>query len=166
MNRRWRGRLAVLIVVWALLAVSMAVADMRPRVLLLGAAVGGAAIALWVAVDLAAATRPAQWYPVVEAPSAGYTSDARISTIRMRIQSAADHGSNGTRLHAALVELIDDRLFAEHGIDRFEDPNRARAVLGDELMRFAESPASRELADQRTLAHLLSLIERIPAEAA
>jgi hypothetical protein len=156
----------VLIGVWIVLAVSMAIADMEPRVVVLGAALAGAATAIWVVVDVGTGTRPMQWYPVVETPFPGHTSDARISTIRLRIQSVGDPGSHGTRLHAALVELVDDRLFTEHGIDRFEQPERARRVIGDDLMRFVSSPPSpRELADQRTLEHIVSLVERIPAEA-
>ena len=66
------------------------------------------------------------------------------------------------RLHATLVGLIDDRLMAKHRVDRHTDPDAAKAILGDDLTRFANDPATASsLTRVATLERLVTLIEQI-----
>ncbi|MET0323751.1 MAG: hypothetical protein ABW219_00915, partial [Ilumatobacteraceae bacterium] len=59
-------------------------------------------------------------------------------------------------------ELIDDRLRAEHGIDRAAQPDRADAVLGPTLATFVTStPSTKQLRDPRFLSSILTHIESV-----
>ena len=60
----------------------------------------------------------------------------------MRLRSGLAYGQRDDaaleRLRARLVELVDDQLLAVHQIDRADDPDAARTVLGDELYAFVD----------------------------
>ena len=65
-------------------------------------------------------------------------------------------------LHRLLVDLIDERLTADHGIDRASEPQRAAVQLGDELAAFvAVPPSARQLRDSAYLSSILTRIESL-----
>ena len=85
----------------------------------------------------------------------------------MRLRSGLAYGQRNDasleQLRTSLVELVDDQLLAVHQIDRADDPDAARAVLGDELYDVRRRPRHRPAssARPRSLDHILTLIERI-----
>ncbi|PZG15465.1 hypothetical protein C1I95_19580 [Micromonospora craterilacus] len=59
-----------------------------------------------------------------------------------------------------LVELADERLRLKHGVTREADPTRARALLGDRLWTFLETPP-RRTPSPRDLAVIVAELEKI-----
>lgn len=55
-----------------------------------------------------------------------------------------DRQAFARRGHPAMVALIDDRLRLRHGVDRQRDPQRAQALLGEQLWAFVTTPPSRQ----------------------
>ena len=66
--------------------------------------------------------------------------------------------SEPVELHRTLVDLIDDRLHAHHGIDRRSTPDAADRVLTPALRAVIEG-RSRRVRDERTLWSILNDIE-------
>ena len=67
----------------------------------------------------------------------------------LAVRTTRQHLAGASPRH--LVDLVDDQLRAAHQIDRVEDPDAARAVLGDELYAFVGDPGpADELAEPRT----------------
>jgi hypothetical protein len=84
----------------------------------------------------------------------------------LRLRSGLKYGFRDDtpleRLRASLVELVDDQLRSAHRVDRVEDPDKARSVLGAELSRFVDDPsAAHELAQPQQLDRILTLIEQL-----
>ncbi|MEV6690157.1 hypothetical protein AB0M35_01585 [Micromonospora sp. NPDC051196] len=59
-----------------------------------------------------------------------------------------------------LAELADERLRLKHGVTRESDPARARALLGERLWLFLETP-SRRIPSPRDLAVIVAELEKI-----
>ncbi|TCB99863.1 hypothetical protein E0H26_04800 [Micromonospora zingiberis] len=59
-----------------------------------------------------------------------------------------------------LAELADERLRLKHGVTRESDPARARALLGDRLWLFLETPP-RRTPSPRDLAAIVAELEKI-----
>lgn len=160
-----------------------------PRLLFLAAVGLVAGAALWLVIDLASAIRPIGWTDHRNAGDRGGAPDRRVETLRTRLtgprtripwltlapqNEEADKG-NGTddralagrrdddaSIAATLVDLIDDHLRAEHGIDRATDPVAAAAVLGPELSRFVTDPAARlSMTKRRSMSSTLTMIEAL-----
>jgi len=140
----------------------MVVAETGPDVVLVSALCILGGVGLWFFSELMNGT--------VESTDlvAGPTSTMTQSTDRrlMRLRSGLVYGRHDDdaleRLRASLVELIDDQLRAAHRIDRVDDPDAARAVLGNELSAFVDDPgAAHALARPNQLDHILTLIEQL-----
>ncbi len=58
-----------------------------------------------------------------------------------------------------LIEIIDERLRLRHGISRARAPERARAMLGEELWQLVTTPVRRPVPPRE----LVALIQRIEA---
>ncbi|GIJ32986.1 hypothetical protein ACN26Z_06255 [Verrucosispora sp. WMMD703] len=59
-----------------------------------------------------------------------------------------------------LAELADERMRLKHGVTRESDPARARALLGDDLSTFLETPP-RRTPSPRDLAAIVAELEKI-----
>jgi hypothetical protein len=57
-----------------------------------------------------------------------------------------------------LAELIDERLRQRHGFTAKADPERARAILGEDLWRFMTQPGARA-ATPRDVASIIAMVE-------
>jgi hypothetical protein len=69
------------------------------------------------------------------APPGG--TDPRIATIELTLRRGAeDTGLCRRRLQPMLFDLATHRLRQHHGVELIEDPDEARALLGDETFRF------------------------------
>ena len=134
------GLVLGLAVVAAAVVVGAAWWGMDPQPVLLGALVlvvlGGA----WAVRRVARSTVPAVVWPPAHPAEDDHRIDWQVAALRIRVEFGATEPGSSDRLRESLVAIVDDRLKAEHGIDRWEDPQAARAVLGDDLARFVVDP--------------------------
>lgn len=142
--------------------VAMIAADMGPNVVLIAALGLLIGVGVWFTNELATVAVGTDGVPTGTAPEPGVRADRRVTRLRSGLAYGRAGDPSFERLYENLVELIDDQLLAAHEIDRFADPDAARAVIGDELHQFVNDPdAARTLAHPRTLDHVLTLVERI-----
>ena len=88
--------------------------------------------------------------------------DRRVMRLRSGLAYGRADGASLENLRLSLVGLVDDQLRAAHRIDRRQDPEAARVVLGDELDAFVNDPdAAAVLLKPRSLDRILTLIERL-----
>jgi hypothetical protein len=154
----WRGVLTVGIVVAAAELAAVAT-GMDPQLALVGALVVACCTIGWAvrAVALSAAT-PVSWPGPL--PDVDVSTDWQVAALRSRIAYGSEDRSADDQLRATLVRLVDERLRAEHGVDRHHDPERAKAVLGDELYAFTTDPTgTRRHGRRKDLERIVSLIE-------
>lgn len=157
--RRWT--VAIVAGTSAVMALA-ALTGMKPHLVLvagLGAVVG---ITVWVAVSLRHLTVvPAVW---ATAPSHAAEDDSLgyLTSGWGLLPMGPDDWRGAARLHARLVELVDDRLATGHSVDRHHDPDTARAILGDDLSRFVDDPdAARSLTSEATVERVVARIEAL-----
>ncbi|WP_326551483.1 hypothetical protein [Micromonospora sp. NBC_01813] len=76
------------------------------------------------------------------------TQDGLREAVRQwegRLKSAQHDAGRFTEfMLPVLGELVDERLRQRHGLTRASDPQRARAICGDELWNFLNTPARRK----------------------
>lgn len=140
----------------------MVVADTGPDVLLVAALCILVGVGLWFFSELTKGAVEATDVVAGPTPTMSQATDRRV----MRLRSGLVYGRHDddalVRLRASLVELIDDQLRAAHQIHRVEEPDAARAVLGDELAAFVDDPgAAHALARPNQLDRILTLIEQL-----
>lgn len=73
------------------------------------------------------------------------------------LQRAASDTGSARAVHRTLAELTDERLRQRHGLSRSSDPERARALLGDQLWTYLATPPTRNLAPRDAAAYVQSL---------
>lgn len=142
--------------------VLMVVSDMGPRVVLVAALGGLVGVGLWFFSDLADVAVGATGVSAgpVSGPAVG--ADRRVMQLRTGLAYGRPDRASLTQLRAALVELVDDQLRTVHQVDRVDDPDGARAVIGDDLYAFVDNADSAGmLTEPRKVDQILTLIERI-----
>jgi hypothetical protein len=160
-SRRWQARAALVGSIWALVFAVMAWLDMGPRPALLAGIAVALAAGLWLMVDISDRAAPATWAATYDTGGTRRGADSRLRVLHRQIQHAPTH-DEGRVLHRLLVDLIDDRLLAEHGIDRVVEPARAAAELGADLASFVTLvPSARQLSDPSFLSSILTRIEAL-----
>jgi hypothetical protein len=160
--KSWKRPVVTIAGITIVVDLLMVLTDMGPDVGLVTALCVLLGVGLWFISDLKDATSASAEVATDSAPTSAESTDRRV----MRLRSGIVYGQPGSnsleRLRATLVDLVDDQLLAAHQIDRVEDPDAARAVLGDDLFAFVEdSGAADELAEPRQLDRIVTLIERI-----
>ena len=140
----------------------MLLADTGPDLALVTALCVVVGVALWFIADLINTTAEMSELALLPPDPPMHLTDRRV----MRLRSGLIYGRRDEisleRLRAGLVELVDDQLRAVHQIDRAEDPDAARAVLGDLLFAFVDDPnTARGLERPQQLDRIVTLIERI-----
>jgi hypothetical protein len=157
-----RARVATVVAVAVLIEISLSAAQMGPSLPLVAGLVVLVAVIGFVVYDLAGAVVTVRWRPAAVAVPTMTGSTSRVSSLRNRLLAMDRDGYLARQLHASLVGLVDDQLLAVHGIDRAQDPDRARGVLGPELTRFvaSEEPPPR-LMDVRVLRPIVQRIEQL-----
>jgi hypothetical protein len=157
-----RARVAMVVAVAALIEISLSAARMGPSLPLVASLVVLVAAACFVVSDLEAAVLTVRWQRPADTAATATGRDRRVDLLRMRLAAPDHHGSTARELYASLVGLIDDQLLAVHGIDRAQDPEAARVVLGPELSRFvaAGQPPAR-LTNVRVLRGVVQRIEQL-----
>ncbi|WP_326560944.1 hypothetical protein [Micromonospora sp. NBC_01796] len=76
------------------------------------------------------------------------------------VWSHAEPGRYAKGVHPSLGELVDERLRQRHGVTRASDPARARALLGEQVWKFLDSPPKRT-PPPRDLAVIVAQLEKL-----
>ena len=153
-----RRRIIVTAGIWAALSLELLRADAQPSILVLAAIVALIAVTLSIAVDLVVGIESVQWPALPSDAPVDTSLQKRADKLRAHA-TGASKGST-TTLHLSLVELVDDRLLANHGIDRHADPERADQVLPMSLRRLVAGP-DRGISNAGTLSKLVRDIEEL-----
>lgn len=160
MSEPWRWRGLMLAGAVALVELPLVIAGMGPRLLLVAALILVVASITWLAIDLGGAVEPAPWRRRTRSTIVAGGADLRTQLMRARLTNKRIDSHAIETLHASLVALLDDRLQAEHMVDRRIEPLAAHAIIGPELTRFVcDPPASSPLTEPRGLARIVTLIE-------
>jgi hypothetical protein len=161
MTRVWMTRLGGAFAVWAVVDAVSAAAGTDPQPLLLAALILIVGSIVWLATDLVDHAAPARWATASMSSRGRRAGDVRVGVLQRALADVATR-QDVEQLHPLLVELVDDRLAARHGVDRRLDPTRAAAILGGELSDFVTTPPPPvRLGDARYLSHIVSGIERL-----
>jgi hypothetical protein len=160
---RWKRAVVSTVVLTVIATVGMELTSMGPRLVLvaaLGVVVGASA---WLVLTLARSAAPAApWETDDEVPGADHDIRLRSGWLGQRIPSGPHDRRTAELLHARLIELVDDRLIADYGIDRHRDPDAARATMGEELASFVDDPGvPASLTDLPTLERIMTRIEQL-----
>lgn len=165
MVRPWGRRVLQLLAVWLGLVLMAAVLGLTPSVVQLGAILVAGAALLWYLVDHTAPHHISVW-PLTD-PTETTThlgGDFRVTQLAQRLEAADLHREGRAeltkRLHHQLSAIIDERLFAKHGITIEEEPRWAEAVMPPELWDFATGLPDPALYSPANLDRILRRIEQ------
>jgi hypothetical protein len=157
----WRLRIAAAVLGWLAVSLIMAAMQMDPSPVLIAGLVAVVVGVLCLLLDVSDIAEPVAWGADRIAEGLRRGGDVRVRTLQGQLQ----HGrqlDDGRAIHGVLVDIVDDRLLAEHGIDRARDPHRAAAVLGPDLTSFVTTPPpAKRLGDHAFLASILDRIETL-----
>lgn len=156
--------LAVIVGTTVVIELLMLATDMGPRLLLVTAVSLLVGATIWLVVGLGHAAVRSEMISEPHPPPPTRIPDLRITLLRQGLSYGRHDNQIPERMYTSLVTLIDDELAVGHGIDRRTDPAAARAVIGDDLMRFTEEADSSRTLHLEGLAHIVTLIERIRPE--
>ncbi len=142
--------------------VLMVVTGVGPHVVLVAALGGLLGVGLWFLSDLADLAVRAGVDRGGPASEPTVRADRRVMQLRAGLAYGRPDRASLVQLRSTLVDLVDDQLRAVHHVDLAEDPDGARAILGDDLYAFVDdADSARLLTEPRRVDHLLTLIERI-----
>lgn len=168
----WRVKLTA--AVGGTVGVLMLLLDMQPRLVLVAMVVMAVAAAGWSAFDLGHTAEPLTWHDYGADQAGTARPDQRTQALRSRLErntrgrrtastSRTGEPEPNDEIVETLVDVIDDHLVAEHGLDRTADFEALAAVLDPELARFVTDTATqRSMTQRRTLARTVALIEDLP----
>lgn len=157
-DRRWFVSVVAVVVA---ADVGMTALDMGPRHLVVAAVGAVVGTSVWSMSSLAGTAAGQARRRRDAEPSASSGADRRVKRLRGELLSTADAAS-AARLHARLVDLIDDQLEHAHGVSLASDADRARQLMGDDLTAFVSDPrAVGRLASGSYLAQVVTMIEQL-----
>lgn len=160
--RSWKLPVAKIVGVTIVVDVLMIVTGMGPQVVLVAALGVLVGVGLWFLSDLADVALGATGVPAGPASAAEPRADRRVMQLRTGLAYGRPDRASLVRLRASLIELVDDQLRTVHHVDLAEDPDGARAVIGDDLYAFVDDADSAGMLTQpRNVDRILTLIERI-----
>lgn len=164
-------RVGVIVGAGTAIGVAMVLLGMEPRLALVGCVVVAVGATAGLLVDLANVVAPVSWHNYGTVANTSARSDRSVQTLQTRLRSPARRRRRTARFEhirtdpadeitGALLDVIENHLATEHGIDMLIDPHAAAEALGPELTRFVtDSTSRRSMAQPRTLARTLTLIE-------
>ncbi len=169
-----RGRIGATAAAGVIVGVGMILLGMEPRLVLVGLIVVTVSASASLLGDLANRTWAVSWGGNEHEYARSTEVDARVLRLSRTLRRtpsrrrapvlAADEGDQPpNEIVTALIDVIDDLLVEDHGIDRSSSADAAAAVLGPELARFVtERPGSR-VVSHRDLTRIVTLIEGLIA---
>ena len=134
MTASWRRRVAVGVAVWFLLCAAGLFLDAHPRPALVALAVAATGAALLLFLDVQ--TPPVSWTLHSDEPVRARGQDPGLVLLSHLLSEQLHAREPGARLRRHLLEMVDRRLLAHHGVSRLADPERAAALMGPELAQF------------------------------
>ncbi len=153
-----RRRIAIIAVSWAVLASALWISDARPVVFVVGGMVAAICAAVFAMLDLADAVDEVEWTRKSRRQASTRRTDPRVSSLRRKARGT--WWSESSDLGDTLVELIDDRLLANHRVDRADDPAAAAVLLTPALRSLVDAPRRTSMSP-RDLHQLLADIEAL-----
>ncbi len=141
---------------WLVLSGLLMASDSEPAVVVLGGIVAAFAAVAVVGFDLARAVVMVMWPKQRSWHLGQRVDDRRVATLRRHAQANARLESD--QLHGTLVELVEDRLRASHGIDGGEAPEAGSMVPTPALRKLIEGRRGR-VGSARELHRILDEIE-------
>ena len=160
--RWWTHPVAAIVGVTIAVDVLMVVTDMGPHVVLVASLGGLVGVGLWFVVDLAGVAPAEVGNSRRHASEPTARADRRVMQLRTGLTFGRADRVSIVQLHSTLVDLVADQLATVHHVDLADDPDGARAVIGEELYAFVEdADAAGLLTDPRKVDHILTLIERV-----
>ena len=138
--------------VWSVLSVGLWAGNAEPDIIVLGGVIAVIAAGGVTMYDLAIRASAVQWTQGHPPPS----MDWHVLNLRRHLKLNSRY--DAPLLHETLINLVDDRLLAHHGIDRAAAPEAAWAVLTPRLQRLTAGP-SRRMATAGELQQILTNIE-------
>lgn len=163
MNRLSRPLVAIIVTTFAV-QLLMLVTDMGPRLPLVAAACVLLGVAIWLVLGVGNAAVRTEAVSEPHPPPPTKLPDLRVTLLRQGLSYGRHDNQIPDRMYVSLVALIDDELAVSHGIDRVSEPDAARAVIGDDLMRFIDDPPAAKSLSLEGLTAIVTLIERIRPE--
>jgi hypothetical protein len=158
----WRKAVALIVGITVVVEVAMVASGMGPNVIAVAAVCALVGVVVWFVVDLAKVAVGSGGMAAPSPVEPATRSDRRVMRLRSGLAYGRADGASLQNLRVSLVDLVDDQLRSVHRIDRREDPEAARVVLGDELDAFVNDPdAAAVLLKPRSLDRILTLIERL-----
>ena len=172
---RWAATTAV---IGSVVGAVMVLLGMEPRLALVGAVVLLTTAASWLISELAAVAEPLSWYNHGGGADSTARPDRRVQLLTARLRHNTRHSSRRRapglegpddtqpldEIVGSLVDVLDDHLRTQHGVDRATDAEAANDALGPELAGFLNDPGkARAMTQRRTLAHTIALIEAFTA---
>jgi hypothetical protein len=153
-----RTRAIVVVAVWALAVLALQVSGARPAPLIIGGIVAALAGLVFATRDLFRSARTVTWSR--RSPGVRFTrrNDPRVSSLRRQFTGTNWQGSS--ELNDTLIDLVDDRLAAHHGIDRAIDPVASDIMLAPSLRHLVAEP-DRPLSGVRELRRIVTDIEAL-----
>jgi hypothetical protein len=153
---------AAIVGVTIAVGVFMVVSGMGPNVVLVASLAGLVGVGLWFFSDLADVAVGATEAPSGSASEPTVRADRRVMQLRAGLAYGRADRASLVQLRSALIELVDDQLRTVHHVDLAEDPDGARAIIGDELHAFVgDADSARMLTEPRRVDRIVTLIERI-----
>lgn len=134
---------------------------LRPRPLLLAGVVLASFAAAWVLTDIGRLVGRIEWEPPRRRVTARHGLDPRFLRMSALMRDESDRRLVSFGVHRDLVRIIDDRLLAHHGIDRYAETERAQQVLGPALSSYVDAAPSPHQLRPHTLYDLLTRIEAL-----
>lgn len=154
----WPKRVAAAVVVWFLVCAVALVLGMSPQPVLVAVLVAAGAAVVVLYADASAAAASNRWAVEDVDPTRQPGEDARLAMLTRVVGSHLDSREAGDQLHDQLLQLLDRRLVARHGVSLRADPERALALLGPGLAGFARQ---RPPYPRLTIEHIDVLVSRI-----
>jgi hypothetical protein len=160
-----RQRLHTYLFIWVAVVLIPLVGGRLVHLALAALAAAVFTIVWWWLGEVGALTEPADWNTESRASSRGRGADPRASRLHRYLRDVMEGNTRaGSDVVVAetLVQIIDDRVLAHHGIDRATDPERYAAVVGADVDAFVVAVAAgRTTVRARQLPGLISRNERL-----
>lgn len=139
--RQWRGRIALTFLVWLVVCVVTSLFGAHPSYGLVALVVVAVAAVLLLFLDASAGVDPTSWRLPDSEPVRRPGEDPRLTLLTRAVHAHLDSREVTGQLHQHLMALVDQRLVSHHGVSLRVDPERAAALMGPELARFASATA-------------------------
>ncbi len=147
---QWWGRAGLAFLVWFGVCGVAALFGAHPSYGLVALVVAAAAGVLLLVLDTSARIYPATWRLPDTDPVRPPGEDPRLTLLHRAVTAHLVAHEVGGQLHDHLMTVVDQRLVGRHGVSRRADPERADALMGPALARFAAAtdPYPRLTAEQ------------------